>query len=975
MKKTDISNSSKSRILHSRKDYLREIGERAALLTFKRKGSGNKKLETLTPRITRVLSPDYSTRSMKELRILQDISPRDVSHLRDRVKSPAQKVLDLPNDLDSLKKILNTSTSFQNSSQTGKSPKRDLQEDSLTQSMEKFSIEALAFSFPSGRQGAENLKRWLNTMRANYCLDDLFGQNALLIHGFCSKELVKLVSVTCAEQGQVLKEVLQFYRSLLANMMGKMNGLESAAEENTNKILQAAALKEKCFKEDLAQAQKLIDDCLEKLAKKKSKLVKLRNKVERLEMIVDDLKGKNEGKDENKLRINYIRKGTSVNRSRGIFDTLSPVAIRRQDRLNDLFDFPSTNNSQTQTDKPELVLETLSNYFSTTDEIEKISNLSGTGDINEGDELHNLNIEVLDTSLQSRISNESKLSIKPAEENLNKRKGKRNKTKLTVKKDLTSKQAELDKKLFEKQQLLDKLKRKIKIKAAELDFITKTLHYKKVKEKFMNNQHLGDMTIEKLFHLKPANSKNFNLLADSEFWGEKNRNSSLNKSLTQNLAGVVVERAGRMNTIKEMSINEQAEENSIVDSNIKSIYTDFESFQEPGVDKSFSKKPVGPLEDLTSSIDIFLIQREKSGKKTQALKILEKICEKDINWIKSKALMNRKLMNKLIYSLYLSFYSRHDFSEDFLDYVYYDFFKRYGLKYVSDKKFVEFICSLIKSEDSKKFTMFLRFIGAAQKVSKVNYSKNSFKLFLDGLSFLINSKIGVTFNEDYSDKFLVPTTRACELVKSQLDPIDKQIMLKVSSQIEFKSIPDPKRFNVGGLVDGETALETIIEGYESIKFKYINGVEFLINALKYNEPKDLIIKTEISMFIRIFYPNELEAFEVTFDDCEHISLGMLCSFAVDRKLFELHEVQSFVPDQGQDFDDVDRMFKESIDEMKEIIADFNNLETFMNTLNQQVWQVKLSNLEKGLAARKPYESLFAFKVFLLELLRVQSTFL
>lgn len=974
MKKPCISSYSKSRILDSRSDYFREVGERAALLTFKRKTGEAKKLESLSPKLTRVLSPDQTTRSMRELRILQDLSPRDVSHIRDRVKSPTQIVLDLPNDIDDLKRM--TSSSFLNSSKAGKSTRRDLNEETVNVSSEKFSIENLAFTFPSGRQSAQNLKNWLNNMRVNYCVDDLFGDNAVLIHGFCGKELVKLVSVGCLEQGQVLREVVQFYNSCLSNFREKMMGLERSMEENVKKVMQAAALKEKCFEEDLAHAQKLNEDCLEKLLKKKSKISKLHNKIERLESRFDDLKLKNEFINESRPRINYIRKGTSVNRSRGIFDTLSPLTVRRHDRLNDIYDFPLTNTSQTQTEKPELTIKTFTDYFSLVNVSEKNSNLSINPEINTEEDLQNLNIEILDTSQQSELSNGSKLSaIKPTDENSSKKQIKRTKTKLTLKKDLISKQSELEKKILEKTQLLEKIKRKIKIKSAELDFITKTLHYKKVKETFINNQFLSDMTIEKIFHLKPGNSKNFNILADSEFWGEKNRNSSLNKSLTQNSTGGLIEKAGRMNTIKEVSINEEPDENSILDSNMKSIYTDFESFQEPSPDKSFIKKPTGPLEDLPSTIDIYLIQREKSLRKSQALKILEKICEKDINWIKSKALMNRKLMNKLIYSLYLSFFTRHDFSENFLDYVYYDFFKRYGLKYVSDKKFVEFICSLIKSEDSKKFSMFLCFIGSGKKIDRLNYSLKSFEFFLEGLSFLINSKIGVSFNEDYSDKFLVPTARACELVKTQLEPVDKQIMLKVSSQIECKSIPDPKRFNVAGLADAETALETIIDGYESLKFKYITGIEFLVNVIKYNEPKDLIGKNEVSMIIRMLYPSELEIFEVTFDDCESISLDMLCFFAVDRKIFALHDVQGFVPDKGQNFEDVDRMVNENIDEMKEIVADLNNLETFMGTLSQQVWQFKISNLEKGLKDRKPYESIFAFKVFLLELLRVQSTFL
>jgi hypothetical protein len=970
MKKDHLS---MSRLVLSRQNYFREIGEKAALEAFKRRGE-SKKLETLSPQLKRVLSPEQTTRSLKELKILQDLSPRDVSHLRDRLRSPASRLVDLPAGLEDLKKMM--SSSFQGS-------KKDLSEDSLNfQSIDKFSIETLAFTCPSSRQSSENLRKWLIRMRANYCVEDLFGENALIIHSFCSNELIKLVSVTCNEQGIVLKEVIQFFRSFVRSLTGKMQEIEMQAEENSKKILNAAEEKEKCYKEDLAQLQMQVEAGLKKLGMKKGKVLKLRSKVERLEILIDELKGKTE-KDDNKLRVSYIRRGTLVNRNQGHYDTLSPMTERRNERFRDFFDFPITSNSQSQTERPVLEVQTENDFFYLNGQ----DALQGTQDLNKPEEesqnLPNINVEILDESLKTEHSGLShKSPALPSENGSQKKKNSKNKTRVMNRKDMNLKQMELDRKLQEKQHLLDKIKSKLKIKAAELDFLTKTLHYKKVKETFLNNQHFRDnsgITIEKLFQLKPANSKNFNILADSEFWGEKEKSIhsfSLNKSLTQTFSGLPPEKTARLNTIKEPSVTEDPEESIIIQESIrKSIFTELESFQDTGPDKSFMKKPISALENLHEKVDIFLLQREKSEKKTQAVKILEKICEKDLDWIKSKALMNRKLINKLIFSLYLSFYTRHDFSEDFLDFVYYDFFKRYGLKYVSDKKFVEFICSMIKSEDSKKFVIFLRFLGAGQKIGKVNYSRKTFEYFLEGLSFLINSKIGVSFNEDYSDKFQVPLNRALELARTTLEGVDKQAFLKTYSILESKAHPDPKRFNIGGLVDGETALEVIIEGYESTKFKFISGVEFLVNVLKYNEPKDVILKAEILMFLRIAYPNDLEAFEVFFDDCESFSLDLLCYFAIDRKILALSEIQNFIKDQGEDLEDVEALAKESIQEMKSILNDLNNLETFMKTLPQQVWQVKISNFENGVKIRRPYESVFAFKVFLLELLRVQSTFL
>lgn len=993
MKKPEINIPINSRTLVSRQDYYRGIGEKAAMFTFTKQRKDLKKLTSVSPKLSRLLSPDRNARSTKELKILKALSPRDISHLKDRVISPLKKWADLPSDLKDLKKSIITDKSLQNSSVLGKSIQKETIEDNFkltSQSYEKFSIEKLVLGPPSSRQTSENLKKWLENMKHTYCGLDLYGENAILIHSYCSKELIRQVSVSCIEQGQILQEILQFFKGHSEFLQQKNGSLELAVEEIQKKMTSELLEKEKLLLDDLIEGQAKMEALHQTITKKTEKIEKLKKKLKKLENHLEELKINSNYSDEKRLGVSLKRRGTL---RRANIDGYSPLIgfSGGYERTLEMFNKPFLVQTGTQTDRTDLVLETFREFsLFEIDASEKELVIQINDCDSEEYKIGSNEIE-MKNSLKSE---ESVKSSEKIEEGKNtKKKFNRAKTRLPGKKETLTKQVETEKKVLEKQEELKHITKKIKIKSAELDFITKTLHYKRVKEMLMKNQYLQpnvDLTIETIFDLKPSRSKAFNILADSEYWGEEieqsYRKHSFQKSMTKSFEKSVdineihTEKMKRLNTIKQPFLSadeflDTEKMNNREDSIRKSIFTDAENFVEQDLNTVFIKKSTGPLEGLAEKIDVNRISRKNNEKVSQAMKIVEKICGKSIDWIRSKANMNRKLLNKLIFSLYTAFYSKHENTENFLDYVYYDFFKRYGLKYVSDKKFVEFMCSLIKSDEIRKFSIFLRFTGLGIKINKNDLSKKSLELYLEGLSFLINSKIGVTFNEDFSDRFMVPLSRANELIKDQLEKLDKQLMLKVISITEYKSLPDPKRFNLTGIVDGETVLENIIENFETLKFKYLEGVEFLLNTIKFNEPKDEILKNEISMVIRVVCPQELESFEVFFDDSETISLEQLCFFIVDKKMFSINSLNGVIKDEGKDVHEVESMIRENSEEMYKIVTEMENVEKMMRTLPQQVWEIKIQNLEKGVDLRKPYESIFAFKVFMLELLRVHSTFL
>ena len=993
MKKIEINSHANSRNLTSRLEYYRGIGEKAALFTFTKQRKGLKKLTSVSPKLSRILSPDRNAKSTKELNILKALSPRDISYLKDRPKSPLKKWYDLPSDLKDIKKSVILDKSLQNSSALGKSIQKETPEENFklsSWSYEKFSIEKLVLGPPSSRQTSENLKNWLENMKNAYCGLDTYGENATLIHSFCSKELIRQVSVSCIEQGQILQEILQFFKGHSEFLQQKNSSLELATEEMQKKMSSELLEKEKLLLDELIEGQNQIETLHQIIASKAEKVGKLKKKLKNLENHLEELKNNSNCSEERRLGVSLFRKGTL---RRANIDGYSPVigVPGGYEKALDLFNRPFLLEIGTQTDRNDLVLETFREFSlyeidpSEKDLVIQINNCD-----NEEHKIGENGREVQ----SSPISEESAKSVEKLEEGKNTRKKfNRAKARAQVKKETLVKQTETEKKILERQEELKHITKKIKIKSAELDFITKTLHYKRVKEMLMKNQYLQpnvDATIETIFELKPSRSKAFNILADSEFWGEEvdlsQRKQSFHKSMTKSfeksldLNEIHTDKLKRLNTIKQPFLNgddfEDTEKvNKREDSIRKSMFTDAENFIEQDMNTLFLKKSSGPLVNLAEKIDVNRISRKSREKISLAMKIVEKICGKSIEWIRSKGSMNRKLLNKLVFSLYTAFYSKHEYTENFLDYVYYDFFKRYGLKYVSDKKFVDFICSLIKSDENRKFSIFLRFTELGIKIGKNDLSKRSLELYLEGLSFLINSKIGVTFNDDYSDRFTVPLARANELIKDQLEKVDKQLMLKVISITENKSVPDPKRFNLTGIVDGETVLENIVESFESLKFKYLDGVEFILNTIKFNEPKDEILKNEISMVIRVICPQELESFEVFFDDFEAISLEQLCFFTVDKKMFSISSVNDVIKDEGKDLREVESMIKENSEEMNKIIAEMENVEKMMRTLPQQVWEMKIQNLEKGVDLRKPYESIFAFKIFMLELLRVHSTFL
>lgn len=202
-------------------------------------------------------------------------------------------------------------------------------------------------------------------------------------------------------------------------------------------------------------------------------------------------------------------------------------------------------------------------------------------------------------------------------------------------------------------------------------------------------------------------------------------------------------------------------------------------------------------------------------------------------FLKRKSKLSRKMLNKMMAGFYEAAYSQlsSEGAKDMLLLCYDEIGHKYGLKKVSDRKFIEFISELIKNKEFKRCSMFLKLINMNQVFEGEFYSKPTIVLYLESYKYMISSKIGIVTNYDESDdKILLPANRAIECIKEQLEgKVEKNLILNLVNSIEHKSTPDPRRINTG-LVELEYVLETICDCYESFQQKIKNSTKKVFSS-------------------------------------------------------------------------------------------------------------------------------------------------
>lgn len=255
----------------------------------------------------------------------------------------------------------------------------------------------------------------------------------------------------------------------------------------------------------------------------------------------------------------------------------------------------------------------------------------------------------------------------------------------------------------------------------------------------------------------------------------------------------------------------------------------------------------------------FSFKRESHTRKSNpSRKLVIKFLSKKSSIINRYATMGIHMLLRHISLVYESTLSKLKSSESFdtfIDILYEELSRKYGMKKVAEKKFKEVIASMLYHSSSRRVSMLLKLSGIGERISMKSYSYLSCKMYTDLLNFMQNFNVGIMVAiDDTAEIQMYPTVRALECIKEKLEPVlEKAVCNGLVKFVEAKSVSDPKRINKSGLIELELFLEKAIELYEEYQEHINEGVNAVMNKT-YGGDISYLFKSDAINLVRNISP-------------------------------------------------------------------------------------------------------------------------
>ena len=358
-----------------------------------------------------------------------------------------------------------------------------------------------------------------------------------------------------------------------------------------------------------------------------------------------------------------------------------------------------------------------------------------------------------------------------------------------------------------------------------------------------------------------------------------------------------------------------------------------------------------------------------------------------------KASLSRKILNKIINSTYMSCISKIKNGETInalAEQVYDDFYQKYGLKAVSEKRFLELISSLFNFVEYRRILVFIKFLGCGSKINKKNYSSLSFIYYLNALLYMLNSKIGVVvFFDELSDQQMFPLSRGIECIREKLELIvSPNTLAVVLNDLQIHSENDSKGLNPAGLIELEIVLETIVEHYESYQESIENGIDTLLKALgceDFIESYDFLIAIRHISFDRLEFSDVENIAEITkkvnfsqlvkeIENTQKILKKELLSKCIENNLLKIEDVQNFCQPEKISTLKILEDINSNKEIYESIAKEIDNNGKKIRTLDGKEFLNRISRIVEKIEEKNPYLSLLAWKIYKNELQRIKPEY-
>jgi hypothetical protein len=334
-----------------------------------------------------------------------------------------------------------------------------------------------------------------------------------------------------------------------------------------------------------------------------------------------------------------------------------------------------------------------------------------------------------------------------------------------------------------------------------------------------------------------------------------------------------------------LSIENPAGDSSIIDSDcedisIRSDTEEIDQYSPPrnGIRTGFnsfnsrrgSESNLRPPNIRGTKFEEFSFKRESHGRKSNPSRgLVINFLSKKSSVINRYATMGIHMLLRHISLVYVSTLSKLKSSESFdtfIDILYEELSRKYGMKKVAEKKFKEVIASMLYHSSFRRVSMLLKLSGIGERISMKSYSYLSCKMYIDLLNFMQNYNVGIMLAiDDTAEIQMYPTVRALECIKEKLEPLlDKADLNGLVKFVEAKSVSDPKRINKSGLIELELFLEKAIELYEEYQENISQGVNAVMSKT-YGGDISYLLKSDAVDLVRNVSPMKISGVQKMMD--------------------------------------------------------------------------------------------------------------
>ncbi|CAK84613.1 unnamed protein product (macronuclear) [Paramecium tetraurelia] len=321
-------------------------------------------------------------------------------------------------------------------------------------------------------------------------------------------------------------------------------------------------------------------------------------------------------------------------------------------------------------------------------------------------------------------------------------------------------------------------------------------------------------------------------------------------------------------------------------------------------------------------------------------------------------------------------------------FVFNNFLNRYGFKNVAEKKYLQFLLSVIHFSSIFRVNVFARMIAILQD-EHLNFSIEESSFFLQGYDFMCSeSTLGVNVVQSESEqKFHVPYLRALDYMKVYLENKMMEDELRdLKNDLENLKEPDPKNLNKQGLIDVDNFLIKVMNKYRIITIRTKEFVIHAFQAADLDGNKKINNNEFITLFRHIEHQkfNFKEAMNLFYEQADIISVderslsfNRFTSVCVSQQIFTFQALNHFINVRTND--DVEKQFLQVRQEWQnyklEIESTLKELQPYVTPEIFSEWNTIIKTLEQRIMSQTNQHSsikpiLIAHKILKLELKRL-----